>query len=127
MKENLGINMTIQKKNINFEKLPTLSDVLLVEKILQNSNESIITKTKLKKLINGKIKQNKLDIILDYLQERNKIFVSAKGITWIHNTSSRLRKEMDKILSKSELTDKDALEIGRKIKHGIAKQHGLVK
>jgi hypothetical protein len=34
---------------------------------------------------------------------------------------------MDNIFSKSELTDKDALEIGRKIKHEIAKKHGLVK
>ena len=31
---------------------------------------------------------------------------------------------MDKLLSKSELTEKDALEIGRKIKHEIAKKHG---
>ncbi len=32
---------------------------------------------------------------------------------------------MDKILSKSELTEKDALEIGKKVKEGIAKKHGL--
>ena len=32
---------------------------------------------------------------------------------------------MDKILSKSELTEKDAERIGRKIKKGIAKMHGL--
>ena len=34
---------------------------------------------------------------------------------------------MDDLLSKSELTDKDAIEIGRKIKHEIAKKHGLIK
>ena len=34
---------------------------------------------------------------------------------------------MDKILSKSELTEKDALELGRKINKGIAKRHGLIK
>jgi len=32
---------------------------------------------------------------------------------------------MDKILSKSQLTEKDALEIGKKVKEGIAKKHGL--
>ena len=32
---------------------------------------------------------------------------------------------MDKILSKSELTEKDVLEIGKKVKRGIAKAHGL--
>jgi predicted CopG family antitoxin len=32
---------------------------------------------------------------------------------------------LDKLLKNSELTDEDAIEIGRKIKHGIAKRHGL--
>ena len=35
-------------------------------------------------------------------------------------------KLMDQILSKSKLTDKDAIEIGRKINEGIAKRHGLL-
>ena len=34
---------------------------------------------------------------------------------------------MDKLLSKSELTEEDAERIGQKIKHGIAKRHGLIK
>ncbi len=33
---------------------------------------------------------------------------------------------MDKILANSKLTEKDAIEIGRKIKEGIAKRHGLL-
>jgi len=34
---------------------------------------------------------------------------------------------MDKILSKSTLTEKDALELGRKINKEVAKRHGLTK
>ena len=34
---------------------------------------------------------------------------------------------MDNLLSKNEFTEKDAETLGRKIKQGIAKQHGLVK
>ena len=34
---------------------------------------------------------------------------------------------MDKMLSKSKMTEDDAERIGHKIKHGIAKRHGLVK
>ena len=34
---------------------------------------------------------------------------------------------MDKLLGNSELTEEDAERIGHKIKHGIAKRHGLVK
>jgi predicted CopG family antitoxin len=32
---------------------------------------------------------------------------------------------LDKLLKNSELTEEDAIEIGRKIKHGVAKRHGL--
>ena len=34
---------------------------------------------------------------------------------------------MDNILVKSTLTEKDALEIGRKVNNAIAKRHGLIK
>lgn len=34
---------------------------------------------------------------------------------------------MDKVLSKSKLTEEDAERIGNKMKHDIAKRHGLVK
>jgi hypothetical protein len=34
---------------------------------------------------------------------------------------------IDKLLAKSEMTEQDAEEIGHRIKHGIAKRHGLVK
>ncbi len=33
---------------------------------------------------------------------------------------------MDKLLAKSKLTEKDALEIGREINKGMAKRHGLM-
>jgi predicted CopG family antitoxin len=32
---------------------------------------------------------------------------------------------LDKFLKNSEMTEEDAIEIGRKIKHGMAKRHGL--
>ena len=34
---------------------------------------------------------------------------------------------MDKLLTKSELTEEDAERIGHKIKHGMAKKYDLVK
>jgi len=121
MNENLGINMTISKKDLNLEKLPTLSDVLLVEEILQNTNESIITMTKLEKLLHGKINHNVLIIILDYLQEINKIAVISKGITWIKNRRKVLDL-MDKLLEKSALTEEDAIKIGRMINKKATKR-----
>jgi hypothetical protein len=48
----------------------------------------------------------------------------ARQAIW---TQARKLELMDNLLSKSEFTEKDALTLGRKIKQGIAKQHGLVK
>ncbi len=35
-------------------------------------------------------------------------------------------KLMDQLLSKSKLTEKDAIEIGRKINEAVARRHGLL-
>jgi hypothetical protein len=48
----------------------------------------------------------------------------ARQAIW---TQARKLELMDSLLSKSEFTEKDTLTLGRKIKQGIAKQHGLVK
>jgi len=48
----------------------------------------------------------------------------ARQAMWNH---ARKLELMDNLLSKSELTEKDALLLGRKIKQGIAKQHKLKK
>ena len=47
----------------------------------------------------------------------------AREALW--DTAKKLEL-MDKLLSKSRLTEKDALEIGRKINEGVAKRHGLL-
>jgi len=46
----------------------------------------------------------------------------ARQAMWEHAKRLEL---MDKIVSKSRLTEKEALEIGRKIKKGAARKHGL--
>lgn len=48
----------------------------------------------------------------------------ARQALWNH---ARKLELMDKLLAKSKLTEEDAERIGHKIKHGIAKRHGLVK
>ena len=48
----------------------------------------------------------------------------ARQALWNHANKLEL---MDKLLAKSELTEEDAEKIGHKIKHGIAKRHGLIK
>jgi len=48
----------------------------------------------------------------------------ARQALWLQAKRFEL---MDKMLSKSKLTEKDALEIGRKVNREIAKKHGLDK
>lgn len=74
------------------EHSPTLNTVLMVEGVLKNMNESIITIAELKRKLPKQVNHNTLMIILDYLEKSNKIFVSLKGISWIHNTNERMKE-----------------------------------
>ena len=66
-------------------------------------------------------------------EELNKIMKKHKEIKWSEVARQAMWLQakklelMDNLIRKSELTDKDAIAIGNKIKHGIAKKHGLVK
>jgi len=86
------MSKTIQR----LEHSPTLNTVLMVENILTNMDKSVITIAELKRGLPKQINHNTLKIILEYLEESNKIAVSLKGITWIHNTNPRLRKAINK-------------------------------
>lgn len=74
------------------EHSPTLNTVIMVEDTLKNMDESVITIAELKRRLPKQVNHNTLKIILEYLEESNKIAVSIKGITWIHNPNPNLRK-----------------------------------
>jgi len=74
------------------EHTPTLNTVLMVEETLKNMEESVVTVAELKRRLPRQVNHNTLKIILVYLEESNKIAVSMKGITWIHNPNPSLRK-----------------------------------
>ena len=66
-------------------------------------------------------------------QELHTIMRKHKEIRWsevareaLWNQAKKLEL-MDRILSKSTLTEKDALELGRKVNAAVAKRHGLLK
>jgi len=48
----------------------------------------------------------------------------ARQSLWNHAQKLEL---LNNLLSKSELTEKDAIELGKKIKTGIAKKHGFLE
>jgi hypothetical protein len=121
MKEDSGIDMKKTEKELNIETLPTLEEVLLVERIIQDCNDSILSRSQLKKQMKGKIQQNTLETILEYLEEKNWIATSPKGITWI-KSKTKLLDYMDKVLRNSELTTEDAIRLGRKVNKNVAKR-----
>ncbi|MCX6821964.1 MAG: hypothetical protein NTW30_04265 [Candidatus Aenigmarchaeota archaeon] len=75
---------------------PTLNTVIMVERTLRNMNESVIKIADLKRSLPKQVNHNTLKIILEYLEESNKIAVSIRGITWIHNTNPKLRMAIQK-------------------------------
>ena len=74
------------------EHSPTLNTVFMVEDTLKNMDESVISIADLKRKIPRQVNHTTLMVILQYLEESNKIAVTMKGITWIHNTNPQLRK-----------------------------------
>ena len=73
---------------------PTLNTVIMVEETLKNMNESVITIAELKRKLPRQVNHNTLMLILQYLEESNKILAGLKGITWIHNPNPKLRKAL---------------------------------
>lgn len=85
-------------KQIRKQKLihwPTLNTVIMVENTLKNMEDSIINIAELKRKLPKQINHNTLMLILQYLEESNKIFSSVKGITWIHNPNPNLAEGLE--------------------------------
>jgi predicted CopG family antitoxin len=71
------------------------------------------------------------NITISVSEELYKTIKKHKQVRW-SEVAKRAMQEyakklalLDEMLGDSELTDKEALEIGKQIKHGMAKRHGL--
>lgn len=85
--------------NVNISKLehsPTLNTVLMVEHTLKDMDESVVSVAELKRRLPKQVNHNTLKVILEYLEQSNKIAVTLKGITWIHNPNPNLRAAVAK-------------------------------
>lgn len=74
---------------------PTLNTVIMVENTLKNMEGSVITVAELKRKLPRQVNHDTLKKILEYLELSNKILVTMKGITWIHNTNPNLRRAIE--------------------------------
>jgi len=71
---------------------PTLNTVIMVEAALKKLDEGVVSIAELKRNLPRQVNHNTLMVILQYLEDSNKIFVGLRGITWIHNSNLKLRK-----------------------------------
>lgn len=62
-----------------------------------------------------------LKVEMDHHPEMNWSEVARQAI----KEKIAVLKKMDLLLSKSKLTEKDALELGRKVNRGLAKKYGV--
>ena len=90
--------MSTNDEEYKLESFPTLNEVILVENTLQKIDDSIVTIQQLKEILDKKVNSDTLKIIIDYLEMENRIAVTSKGITWIHNTNPRLKKAVSERL-----------------------------
>ncbi|MFH1055020.1 MAG: hypothetical protein V1744_02875 [Candidatus Altiarchaeota archaeon] len=58
--------------------------------------DSVVSIADLKKKLPKQVNHNTLKVILEYLEVSNKIAVTMKGITWIHNTNPNLMKAVSR-------------------------------
>ncbi len=71
---------------------PTLDTILMVEETIQKSKNSIVTVAEIKRMLPRKVNHNTLMRVLEYLEKRNMIAVTLKGITWIYDTDPTVRR-----------------------------------
>lgn len=74
---------------------PTLNTVIMVENVLKKVEESAITIAELKRKLPRQVNHNTLMVILQYLENSNKIFFGLKGITWIKNENQNLKRAIN--------------------------------
>jgi len=71
----------MSQKKEKVKHSPTLNTIILVEDTLKKEKEPIKI-SELKRRLPKQVNHNTLMVVLGYLEESNKIFISLKGIGW---------------------------------------------
>lgn len=88
-------NYAVQLLNEEVLHFPNLKTVLQVEDVLMNAQKAM-SREAIKRALGGKIMHQTLNVILHYLEDSGKIYLSKKGILWIYNPSKKLGAEIMK-------------------------------
>ena len=76
---------------------PSLKTVLMVEKVIKESDEAI-SKEELKRRLPTKVMHQTLNVIMNYLEDGGKIAILKEGIIWIYHedTPKKLREKIER-------------------------------
>jgi len=76
-----------------YQHFPTLKTILVVEKLLKDHEGDLLSKAQIDRLLGGRVNRMTLNLILDYLEESNKIIQHpTKGIMWVYAEKSKIDK-----------------------------------
>ncbi len=75
--------------------LPNLKTVLMVEKFLQEQRKPVSKNTILENIPKKTMRQT-LNIILEYLELSNKIYLGDKGVEWVFDEDKKLKTLLKK-------------------------------
>ena len=70
---------------------PTLKTVLMVENILRDAKEPL-TRYEIVKRMKNKVMRQTLNIVVQYLAERNMVLDSDKGVLWVYTPKEKLKE-----------------------------------
>ncbi len=74
------------------------NDILKVENFLKNMDESAIKVSDVKRKLSKEINSKDLMKILNFLENKNKIVIGSRGVTWIHSDSHHLKRMFEDAL-----------------------------
>ena len=74
---------------------PSLKTVLMVEKVLRESDLAI-SRAELKRRLPKEVMHQTLNLIIEFLEERGMIVDTHKGIVWIYNPSPKIRTAIER-------------------------------
>ncbi len=71
---------------------PNLRTILLVESFLSKRREDLFSKAAIIRALEGRINNQTLSIVLNYLEASNKVLQGSKGVQWIASEGTKAKE-----------------------------------
>ena len=81
------------KKKTGSQHNPNLKTIEMIERVVKSANQPI-KRTEIKKRIEKKVMHQTLNAVLNFLEKRNMILDTHKGIIWLNKPNAELMKAL---------------------------------